>query len=200
MVQSNQGSLLADGCATSYSKTAGKQHFCSDCRVKSTDIPKAVIWSLCGFCILLVSARLAIHLKFSRRLWIDDAFTVLALFILIANTIVTTLMAPPLYEILLLSAGLLIPDAGFMDRATFYLKCQFASTVLFWSCLWAVKGCFLAFFWRLTNQLTWPRRAWWVVAVITVLSYIGSVITYPVSCTSFVLGQLALLLLQKPLD
>lgn len=72
-----------------------------------------------------------------------------------------------------------------MERTTFYIKLQFASTVLFWSCLWAVKGCFLAFFYKMTEGLKPQRTMLWVVAVITALSYIGSVITYPISCTSF---------------
>lgn len=94
-----------------------------------------------------------------------------------------------MYEILNVSNGRRVPDEGFADRASVYLKCQFASTVLFWSCLWAVKACFLAFFYRLTDQLIWPRRFWWAIATFTVLSYIGAIITYPVSCTSFVLGK-----------
>ena len=77
----------------------------------------------------------------------------------------------------------------FPSRAAFFLKLQFASTLLFWSCLWAVKGCFLAFFYKMTEGLKPQRSMLWVVAVITALSYIGSVITYPVSCSDFRAGR-----------
>lgn len=68
------------------------------------------------------------------------------------------------------------------------MKLQFSATFLFWSCLWAVKGCFLAFFYKMTEGLRPQRIMLWVVAGITGLSYIGSVITYPVSCSKFELG------------
>lgn len=76
-----------------------------------------------------------------------------------------------------------------MVRASGYLKLQFASTILFWSCLWAVKGCFLAFFYKMTEGMRSYRVALWFVVAITVMGYVGAVITYPVACTSFVLGE-----------
>ena len=139
--------------------------------------------------MVFVVARVVIRIRFSRRLFADDYFCLLALSILIGNSIVIQLMAPPMYKILDVSTGRAKPGPAFMDRSSFYLKAQFASTVLFWSCLWAIKGCFLALFFRLTKQTKWPRLLWWVVAAITALSYLGSIITYPVSCTSFVLGK-----------
>nr|OQO11424.1 hypothetical protein B0A51_16348 [Rachicladosporium sp. CCFEE 5018] len=148
----------------------------------------SVIWVTSGLCVILVFTRLAIHLKFARRLHLDDGLAILALSFLLANSVVTTLMAHPMYDIILLSVGALDPGPNFMERSTFYLKCQFASTMLFWSCLWAVKASFLAFFWRLTHQIPALRRLWWAVMALTIVSYIGCVVTYPVSCTSFVLG------------
>ena len=93
-----------------------------------------------------------IRIRFSRKLFADDYFCLLALSILIANSVVTQLMAPPMYNLLEVATQRAKPGPTFMARSTFYLKCQFVSTVLFWSCLWAVKGCFLAFFFRLTNR------------------------------------------------
>ncbi|KAK9771363.1 putative Integral membrane protein [Seiridium cardinale] len=148
-----------------------------------------VVWALVAAAFGLVVARLVIRYRFSRRFQSDDYITVFALLILIGNAVVITLMAPPMYEILYVSVGLEPITAGFMDRASVYLKLQFTSTVLFWTCLWTVKACFLAFFRRLTAQLKWPSRAWLAIAILTGLTYCGAIITYPVSCTSFVLGE-----------
>ncbi|KAH7029080.1 uncharacterized protein B0I36DRAFT_128162 [Microdochium trichocladiopsis] len=98
-------------------------------------------------------------------------------------------MVRPMYDMLLVGAGLAAPTADFMANSSVYLKCQFASTLLFWTCLWTVKACFLAFFYRLVNNLAWPRRVWIGICVFTGLTYVASVITYPLSCTSFELGQ-----------
>lgn len=147
------------------------------------------MWSLCAVAIIFVAARISVRIAYFRRLSGDDYFCLLALSLLIGNSIVMQLMSPPMFDILAVSNGLEKPGADFMKNSSLYLKLQFANTILFWSILWAVKGCFLAFFRRLTNQTKYPRIAWWIVATITVLAYIGSIITYPVSCTSFVLGK-----------
>ncbi|KAK9785644.1 putative Integral membrane protein [Seiridium cardinale] len=126
-----------------------------------------VVWALVAAAFGLVVARLVIRYRFSRRLQSDDYITVFALLILIGNAVVITLMAPLMYEILYVSVGLEPITAGFMDRASIYLKLQFTSTVLFWTCLWTVKACFLAFFRRLTAQLKWPSRAWLAIAILT---------------------------------
>lgn len=93
-----------------------------------------------------------------------------------------------MYQVLNVGAGLEMPSASFMSDSSFYLKMQFALTILYWSCLWAVKACFLAFFYRLTTGLQYCRWAWYAIVVVTTVSYIGCVITYPVSCSSFTIG------------
>lgn len=98
-------------------------------------------------------------------------------------------MSPAMYELLAVSVGREQPTPAFMIRASYYLKCQFASTLAFWTCLWSVKASFLAFFFQLTERLTWPRRAWWMITAITVVAFMGSIISYPLSCTSFTLGK-----------
>jgi hypothetical protein len=142
---------------------------------------QSVVWTTSALCVILVITRLCIHLKFARGLHLDDVLAILALCFLLANSIITTLMAPAMYDLLLLSIGAIVPTPQFFANSTFYLKCQFVSTMLFWSSLWMVKASFLAFFWRLTHQLHAVRNVWWAVAVVTALSYIGCVITYPVS-------------------
>ncbi|KAK8093854.1 hypothetical protein PG997_000539 [Apiospora hydei] len=136
------------------------------------------IWSLTSIAILLVAAHLSIRLCYShRRLFADDYLAVLALLLLISNSVVMTLMAPTMYEVIVVSAGPVVPPPPtFLDDAAYYLELQFASTVLFWSCLWAVKGCFLVFFGRLARPLKWPR-AWIAIVIFTVAAYCASIVT-----------------------
>lgn len=94
-----------------------------------------------------------------------------------------------MYELLSVGVGHEPVTAGFTQRGASYLKYQFASTLLFWTCLWTVKASFLTFFGSLTKNLGWQRRGWWAVTMITALSYVGSIITYPLACTSFELGK-----------
>ncbi|KAK5740537.1 hypothetical protein LTR17_004574 [Elasticomyces elasticus] len=149
----------------------------------------SAIWILAALALVFLLARLGTRLYVFRRLHIDDGFAVLSFAMLIANGAVTTIMAPPMYELLAVSVGQEEATLAFLARASLYLKLQFTSTLLFWSCLWSVKASFLAFFRQLTEGLNYPRRAWYAITAITTMAFIGSIITYPVSCTSFVLGE-----------
>lgn len=102
-----------------------------------------------------------------------------------------TVMSSPMYELLEVSTGLRQPEPSFVQRGSNYIKCQFASTLLFWTCLWSVKASFLAFLHRLTKQLNGPRRVWWLIVGFTVLTIIASIISYPMACTSFMPGMSA---------
>lgn len=157
-------------------------------RVPETD-ELAVTWALFGVALIFYCARIAVRLRIWRRLYIDDAWGTLALVLLLAMSVVFTLACPPMYALLHVGAGMQEPGPTFFADSSYYLKLQFALTMLFWSCLWAVKGCFLAFFYRLTTGVQYCRIAWWVTVVITVLSYAGCVLSYPLSCSSFVLGE-----------
>lgn len=142
-----------------------------------------------GVAFLFFVTRIGVRLKVSRRLYIDDAWASSALLILLGLSLVLTIAIPSMYQVLNVGSGLEQPDASFMANASLFLKLQYALTMLYWSALWAVKACFLSFFHRLTKGLKYCRWAWWATVVITTLSYIGCVITYPVSCTSFVIGK-----------
>lgn len=126
----------------------------------------------------------------SRRLYIDDAWAAGALVFLLGLSVVLTLANHSMYVVLHVGSGMKKPGKAFIRDGDLYLKLQDALTMLYWSCLWAVKACFLAFFHRLTKGLKYLRWAWWATLVITTLSYAGCCITYPVSCSTFKIGMI----------
>ena len=150
---------------------------------------KAATWALFGISVIFFVARIAVRIHVSHRLYMDDAWAASALVILLGLSLVLTFAIPSMYEVLDVGSGLAQPTESIMPDGSFYLKMQYTLTMLYWSCLWAVKACFLAFLFRLTKGLRYLRWAWWATAVITALSYCGCVVTYPVSCSSFVLGE-----------
>ena len=145
-------------------------------------------WVLFGTTALLSAVRLTLRFLVERRLHWDDFFAAVALGILLSNAVVLTLALPDMYQLLAVAAKVAKPKPTFMADSTYYLKSQFASTMLFWSILWAVKASFLMYFRTLTGLMRPIRLAWWAVVIFTFLAYIGSMISYPISCTSFVLG------------
>ncbi|KAI0010051.1 hypothetical protein F4779DRAFT_616929 [Xylariaceae sp. FL0662B] len=132
-----------------------------------------VTWTLCGLACALVIARLNIRWRYLHGFFIDDYFTILALVVLLANAGLVTITAPTLYKIALVDAARKKPGENFEDELVWFQQCQFAFTFLFWTDLWIVKASFLAFFFRLTGQLKWPRIAWWVITITTALTYVG---------------------------
>jgi hypothetical protein len=170
-------------------------------KVEESDL-LVVVWSLFGFAAMFFFLRIGVRLKYSKSLFYDDGFACFALVCLLAHAIVLTTMASDMYTTLALEKmmgnkkrqappdmGQAPPDmaqmAPIFAKITRYLKLQFSATFLFWSCLWSVKASFLAFFKRLTNNLKAHVIAWWVIVGITVLAFVGCVISYPISCSSF---------------
>jgi hypothetical protein len=170
----------------------------------------ATLYTLFVVAVLLFVSRIVIRLVTSKRVFWDDGWALAATLCLLAHVVIVHTMLNPMYITVQMGkkaiadamAGLppppppTTPEAiaaatAILDKVVFYIKMQFTETMVFWTCLWLVKASFLAFFKRLTTNVKAHYIAWWVIAVITGLSYIGAVITYPVSCSKFQPGELA---------
>lgn len=97
-------------------------------------------WALFGLSFCFYVARLVVRWTVSHRFFLDDAWATSAIILLLASSIILTLAIPSMYMVLLVVAGLEQPKTNFLDTGTHYLKLQFALTLLFWTCLWSVKG------------------------------------------------------------
>lgn len=150
----------------------------------------AVTWTLFGVALSFFIARMTIRLKVSKKIFWDDGWAFFAIILLLANAAIITAMLKPMYitiQMQKFSASIKRQEPGVDIFASLvkFLKFQFGETLIFWTCLWAVKASFLAFFKRLTDNVKGHYLAWWIITVITGLAYIGCVITYPVSCSEF---------------
>lgn len=128
----------------------------------------AVAWV--GFALGLIFAALRIFARLTRlkRLLADDYFVLLALAFHLVNVILHTLQAPSLYYMTENPRG-----ADIKNQAVGYTHYQFGIIVVFWSVIWCIKSSFLALYYALFDGLPQYRRAWYVVAGVTVLAYIG---------------------------
>ena len=102
------------------------------------------------------------------------------------------LIIPTMFELDMIIKGV-APGPGFMERATFFLKLQFAIIVLFWTTLWAVKFAFLFFYRQLLKGLPDQMRWWQALVLFTGLTYLSAWVTQLLSCQPishyFVLGM-----------
>lgn len=146
-----------------------------------------LIWVCFSAAFLLVALRTLIRVRSAASRWIvplEDCWLFLALTALLALCILETIQLPSLYYITGLLSGTVsdFSAEGIISQTQTYLRFQFPIVILFWTVLWSVKGAFLALYWRLFRDLTWYRRAWFVLAVFTVLAYGGCVTTLALSC------------------
>jgi hypothetical protein len=146
-----------------------------------------LIWVCFGAAFLLVAVRTVIRIRSpttSRFAPLEDCWILLALAALLALCVLETIQLPSLYYItgILTGAVPLTTFEAIVAQTEHYLRFQFPITILFWTVLWSVKAAFLALYWRLFRDLKWYRRAWFVLAVFTFLTYGGCVITLCLSC------------------
>ncbi|KAL2268278.1 hypothetical protein VTJ83DRAFT_3124 [Remersonia thermophila] len=158
---------------------------------RGRDIPRSELLTLIWVCFsaaaCLVAVRATIRLRSpatTRLAPMEDCWIYLALAALLALCVLETIQLPRLYYITgILSGDVALTTAEeiiFQTRQ--YLRFQFPITILFWSVLWCVKAAFLALYWRLFRDLTWYRRAWYMLAVFTFLAYGGCILTLTFSC------------------
>ncbi|OKO94407.1 hypothetical protein PENSUB_11674 [Penicillium subrubescens] len=101
----------------------------------------------------------------------------------------------PMYELTYIGCGMKLPTEGFMDRASLFLKLQYAADILLWTTLWSVKFSLLFFFWKLFESVNSSMRLfWWVMCGVTASTWIISVVLQEFACDPirdfFTLGAL----------
>ena len=90
---------------------------------------------------------------------------------LLAFAILWQVEAPTLYEQYAVQSGTAPFTSGFIDKDTQLLRSIVPFTILFYSCLWAVKISLLLFFRRLGSKVTGHRVWWWSILVVTILAW-----------------------------
>ncbi|KAL2163552.1 hypothetical protein VTH06DRAFT_5610 [Thermothelomyces fergusii] len=147
-----------------------------------------LIWVCFSTACFFVALRTIIRVcspPSTGRLWaLEDCWISLALACLLALCILETVQLPSLYYITSVLSGDFahMSFEGVVSHTKNYLRYQFSIVIVFWTVLWSVKGAFLALYWRLFRDLTWYRRAWFVLTAFTVLAYGGCVTTLALSC------------------
>ena len=104
---------------------------------------------------------------------------------MLAENIAFTIYLPIIYRLTAVEAGeLSLPPTELMALNLTYLKYSVAVRLIFWSCLWAAKGAFLALYWQLFNPSRSFVRAWWIVLAFTIVTYFVCVAGVLTACGS----------------
>lgn len=153
---------------------------------------QGVIWLSVALAIVFVVLRTFIRLHVSKQISTDDVCIYIALAILISMAVLYNLVAPTMFWLDRVNSGQEKPTPDLLAPSDFYLRCQFAIILLFWTTLWLVKLSILMFYKSMFNRLPLQITFWWVVVGFVALAYIGCWVTQLLSCypipTYFSLG------------
>ena len=99
-----------------------------------------------------------------------------AYILLLASSIIYTIIAPAEYHIAAIGAGTLpAPSTEELDAMIIkFFHLEFAVVMLFWACLYSVKFSFLFLFRLIIDGSSKSLKAWDAVAAVLVLSYLAS--------------------------
>ncbi|KAI9770711.1 MAG: hypothetical protein M1840_002961 [Geoglossum simile] len=143
---------------------------------------QVIIWTMIGVNILFVIARTFARYVKLRKLQLEDIMMFLALAFFLSMAGVYLLVLPPLYRVIDVSAGTKPLYPMFFKDAYLIIKGFFATTMLFWATLWAVKVSLLLLFRRLMVGLTHYMRLWWMLLIFTLITFGGCVVSEVLSC------------------
>ncbi len=147
--------------------------------------------------IIFVAIRTHVQYSYSGRFFINDYWIFLAIVCHLATAIVYQIAIPPMYEVQTFDYTTQTMDAAFMDRASLFLRLQFAVDFLLWTTLWTVKFSLLSFFWRLFDSVRSPMKIfWWTMCAVTASTWVTLVVLQNLACDPirnfFTLGKQAI--------
>ena len=134
-----------------------------------------------SLCFLIFS--LYVKLRSFRRLYADDYLVTTAWTMLLAFAILWQVEVPILYEQYAVQTGTAPFTPAFIKKDTQLLRSVVAFTILFYSCLWAVKISLLLFFRRLGSKVTGHKIWWWSILIITILAWAACIGDINWKCT-----------------
>lgn len=134
---------------------------------------KAIVWAAAAVAFPFVPLRLYVRWKVFRRLFIDDAFVVLAYLLLLTFSCYWQVRVKSFYVVLEVAAGHALPGPDFRYHYSHYLKVHLICFVLYGFSLWSVKLAFLIFFKRLGHRIRYQYIAWWIVFVWNIVAFIA---------------------------
>lgn len=147
-----------------------------------------------------LAARVWIRLKSDSRLRLDDHLVVAAWLMLLLSAVLWEVKGGLLYWMYDVQYGRRPPSPEFVPAYATFMPLVFVWSVLYPSCLWAVKFSFLVFFRRLGFQVNQNKGWWWSVSAIAAGGWVVSVADIDFRCTladiTYIMGGSFVCLLQ----
>lgn len=132
----------------------------------------------------ITAVRYHVRLRRHKRLLSDDYAHLAAVIFYVSLCGMYIGDSGPMYRFIAVTSGEAPPTARLSKDFQGMMRYNFAVTSFFWAVLWSVKLNLLLLFRKLlrdTGKMLW----WWIVSVITLLTFIGCIISEATSCDSY---------------
>lgn len=154
---------------------------------------KSIAWAATAISLLFLIFRLAVRVRSFRKLYSDDYLVIAAWLMLLTSTIIWQTNIYLLYWQYDVASGRAPYSEAFIAAYATFMPQVTTWTVLFYSCLWAIKFSFLMFFRRLGSEIKVHKVWWWVVFILTFAGWIASISDFDYRCSagdiSYILGK-----------
>ncbi|KAF8851013.1 hypothetical protein BDZ45DRAFT_808656 [Acephala macrosclerotiorum] len=144
-------------------------------------------WLMWGTGLLLTCLRFLVRYHHLGRLFWDDAFQLVGMVTLTVLAVLIQLQRNTIYA-LKAAAPLEGDPTGkkfqhvVTDATREQAKLQFVLIVVFWTCLWAIKGSLLMFYRRLFCHMQEYMMWWWIVTITCVATWAGCILANFLEC------------------
>ncbi|PHH84219.1 hypothetical protein CDD83_2301 [Cordyceps sp. RAO-2017] len=132
----------------------------------------AVLWTGTTISLLTVAARLAIRWRLLAKFKTDDYLVMFAMVTYATSTITLTAARENLVPYLRINIIDVTKLPDVLAAAAVGLHANLASYICSWTCLWAIKLSFMAFFHALGRQIRFQRIIWWSILFLILATYI----------------------------
>ena len=162
-----------------------------NCGTADQSLSQVLAWVFTGSGVALTAGRYIIRLKTVKSFKADDYVHGLAVFVLLCYVSTYTVMFPLNYSVEFWIAGTGKPPPESDVRRYFHL--EIAVSTQFWVVIYLVKLAFLLFYRSIFGVSQLFMKAWWLVTVFTLLTFLTNFITVFWACEAprhlFVLGM-----------
>lgn len=143
---------------------------------------QVIYWAFFSIAFSVTQFRLWIRWRKNKSLKLDDYFQILALCLLLVQTICATLAWPTMFEMMAINRGEAPFTISFALRTERWLGINFAAVICYFWCLWSVKMSFLCFFKPLLRSKRGLMRYWWAVLIFCCFLMIASNLMFVFLC------------------
>lgn len=139
------------------------------------DVHQGFLWGGVAVATIFLSGRLFSRLRALQRIFVDDLLITLAYVLLVVSSALWQWGAKYMYQVLDANAGIIADGVNVFRSMRLFLRVSFATELMFYIILLLFKLSLLFFFKRLSGHLDYFRYYWWIVLILSAITFVVAI-------------------------